>query len=150
MSNDKLHTCNPSMEKFISIVTFSVISDSQKLSRSPSVAYSIGCAVSSKRYTVSPSVELSVFFKHFAGSPSIILGWVGGHRQWLATYAGGRIPVNASLASLKRKQFQVMSLPSCCSQQHFTFTTTNATILHICWNYPWHLDCSVYKQRESE
>ena len=77
-------TWNPVYFKLISMVTFSVISDSQKLSVSPSVANSIGCAVSAKRDTESVAFP-SKFFRHFAGSAALILGCVGGQRQWLAT-----------------------------------------------------------------
>ena len=85
-------TWNPVYFKLISMVTFSVISDSQKLSVSPSVANSIGCAVSAKRDTESVAFP-SKFFRHFAGSAALILGCVGGQRQLLATYADGRTPV---------------------------------------------------------
>ena len=77
-------TWNPVYFKLISMVTFSVISDSQKLSVSPSVANCIGCAVSAKRDTESVAFP-SKFFRHFAGSAALILGCVGGQRQWLAT-----------------------------------------------------------------
>ena len=83
------------------MVTFSVISDSQKLRVSPSVANSIGCAVSARRDTVSSTFP-SRFLRHFAGSATLILGCVGGHRQLLATYADGRVPVNSSIASLRK------------------------------------------------
>ena len=88
--------------KLISMVTFSVISDSQKLSVSPSVANSIGCAVSAKRDTESVALFPSKFFRHFAGSAALILGCVAGQRQLLATYADGRTPVKSSIASLKK------------------------------------------------
>ena len=94
-------TWNPVYFKLISMVTFSVISDSQKLSVSPSVANSIGCAVSAKRDTESVAFP-SKFFRHFAGSAALILGCVGGQRQLLATYADGRTPVKSSIASLKK------------------------------------------------
>ena len=95
------YTWNPVYFKLISMVTFSVISDSQKLSVSPSVANSIGCAVSAKRDTESVAFP-SKFFRHFAGSAALILGCVGGQRQLLATYADGRTPVKSSIASLKK------------------------------------------------
>lgn len=98
------NTCNPEYDKLMSMVAFSVISDSQKLSVSPSVASSIGCAVSAKRDTVLRSP--SKFFRHLAGSATFIFGWVGGQRQLLATYATGSTPVKASIASLKRKIIQ--------------------------------------------
>ena len=82
------------------MVTLFVISDSQKLCGSASVANSIGCAVSANRDTVSTSPSL--FFRHFAGWATFIFGWVGGQRQLLATYANGSTPVNASIASLKK------------------------------------------------
>ena len=91
----------------MSIVAFSVSSDNQKPSVSPSVANSTGCAVSANRGTASSRLP-STFLRHLGGAdvgpPGKILGCVGGQRQWLATYSGGRTPVNASITSLRKEK----------------------------------------------